>query len=94
MAKVKIYSSPTCPYCKACKKFLDLYEIPYADLDVAENKENRAEMIKRSGQHGVPVIDVDGELIIGFDRDRLMVKLGLLKEPPPPSSSGTPGLAF
>lgn len=91
MLQVKIYSIPTCPYCKATKKFLEDNNIPYLDLDVSRNKENRSEMIKRSGQSAVPVIDVDGELIIGFNRDRLMVRLGLLEKPPVSRAYLTPG---
>lgn len=91
MPQVKIYSIPTCPYCRAAKKFLEDYKIIYVDLDVSQNKENRSEMVKRSGQPGVPVIDVDGELIIGFNRDRLMVKLGLLEKPPASRANLTQG---
>ena len=91
MPQVKIYSIPTCPYCKGAKKFLDFNNIPYVDLDVSKNKENRSEMVRRSGQPAVPVIDVDGELIIGFNRDRLMVKLGLLEKPPVSRANLTQG---
>jgi glutaredoxin len=59
------------------KKFLDDNKVPYQDLDVAQDKEARAEMVKRSGQLGVPVIDVDGELIIGFNQAKLKEKLGI-----------------
>jgi len=59
------------------KKFLDDNKIQYVDLDVGKDKEARSEMVKRSGQLGVPVIVVDGELIIGFNQAKLKEKLGI-----------------
>jgi glutaredoxin 3 len=75
--EVKVYSTPTCPYCKMAKKFLEDNGIKYQDLNVAEDKAARDEMINKSGQMGVPVIDIDGELILGFDQAQLKEKLGL-----------------
>lgn len=69
--KVKVYSTPTCPYCKMVKSYLDQKGISYEDLDVSVDRIARDEMIRRSGQMGVPVIDIDGQLVIGFDRERL-----------------------
>lgn len=63
--------------CKMAKSFLDANKIPYQDLNVAEDKALAKEMITRSGQKSVPVIDVDGELLIGFDEAQLKQKLGL-----------------
>jgi glutaredoxin 3 len=74
---VKVYSTPACPYCKMAKKFLETNKIPYQDLNVAEDKAALEEMIKRSGQMGVPVIDVDGEFVVGFNQAWLKEKLGL-----------------
>jgi glutaredoxin-like YruB-family protein len=75
--EVKVYSTPTCPYCKMTKKFLEDNGIKYQDLNVAQDKAARDEMINKSGQMGVPVIDIDGELILGFDQAQLKEKLGL-----------------
>ncbi|TET87155.1 MAG: NrdH-redoxin [Dehalococcoidia bacterium] len=75
--EVKVYSTPTCPYCKMAKKFLEDNGIKYQDLNVAQDKAARDEMINKSGQMGVPVIDIDGELILGFDQAQLKEKLGL-----------------
>jgi glutaredoxin 3 len=75
--EVKVYSTPTCPYCKMAKKFLEDNGIKYQDLNVAEDKAARDEMINKSGQMGVPVIDIDGEFILGFDQAQLKEKLGL-----------------
>ena len=74
--KVKVYSTSTCPYCKMAKTFLDEKGVAYDDLDVAGDAMARDEMLKKSGQMGVPVIDVDGEVIIGFDKERLTSLIG------------------
>jgi len=75
--EVKIYSTPTCPYCKMAKSFLAANNIPYQDLNVAEDKAARQEMVSKSGQMAVPVIDINGEFVIGFDQAQLKEKLGL-----------------
>jgi glutaredoxin-like YruB-family protein len=75
--KVTVYSTPTCPYCKRVKDFLEENSIEFTDVDVAGDKEKAKEMIEKSGQMGVPVIDIDGEMIIGFDKDGLKEKLGI-----------------
>ena len=59
------------------KSFLDTNNIPYQDFNVAEDKEARDEMISKTGQMAVPAIDIDGEVMIGFDREHLKEKLGL-----------------
>lgn len=75
--KVKIYSTPTCPYCIRTKQYLKENSVPFEDVDVSSNHEAAQEMIKRTGQMAVPVIDIDGELIIGFDKDKIKSLLGL-----------------
>ena len=75
--EVKVYSTPTCPYCKIVKKFLEDNSISYRDLNVAEDKAALDDIIKRSGQMGVPVIDIDGDLVIGFNQVKLKEKLKL-----------------
>ena len=65
--KVKVYSTPTCPYCHMAKHFLDQNKVEYEDLDVSKNKKAADEMVEKSGQMGVPVIEVDGKIIIGFN---------------------------
>jgi glutaredoxin-like YruB-family protein len=69
--EVVVYSTPTCPYCKMAKSLLDENGITYRDVDVSQDAAGRDELIKKSGQMGVPVVDVDGEIIIGFDREAL-----------------------
>ena len=75
--KVKIYSTPTCPYCIRTKQFLKGSNIVFEDTDVSTNQEAAEEMIKISGQMGVPVLDIDGEIIIGFDKEKIKQTLGI-----------------
>lgn len=77
MPDIKIYSTPSCVYCRMTKEFLKEHNIPYADFNVAEDALRRTEMIERSGQMGVPVIDIDGQIIVGFDKPRIMGLLGI-----------------
>ena len=78
MAKsVKIYSTPTCPWCIRIKQFLKDNNIVFEDLDVSANHPAAEEMIKKSGQMGVPVLDIEGEIIVGFDKDKIRTALGL-----------------
>ncbi len=74
---VKVYSTPTCPYCVRAKQFLKDNNIQFEDIDVSVNHEKAEEMIQKSGQMGVPVVDVDGEIIVGFDKDKIKQSLGL-----------------
>ncbi len=78
MKKVEIYSTPVCKYCVAAKDFFKKNNIPYSEYDVAVDQAKRAEMVEKSGQLGVPVIDVGGDIVVGFDekvlRELLEVK--------------------
>lgn len=69
--KVTVYSTPTCPYCVMAKDYLSEKNIPYDDVDVSKDPAMAREMIQKSGQRGVPVIDIDGDIIIGFDKKRI-----------------------
>ncbi|MFH1364700.1 MAG: glutaredoxin domain-containing protein [Candidatus Aenigmatarchaeota archaeon] len=71
MTKVKVYSTPTCMYCQQLKMFLKENNIPFEEINVAEDQQAANEMIEKSGQMGVPVSDIDGQIIIGFDRDKI-----------------------
>lgn len=81
MTKVTIYSTPTCPYCKAAKEYFEENKVEYTDIDVAADAKAADEMIKKSGQMGVPVIIIekDGkeEIITGFEKDKIAKILGL-----------------
>ncbi len=77
MANITIYSTPSCPYCKMAKEYLASKKFTYADIDVAADSAKADEMIKKSGQMGVPVIDIDGTIIVGFDKPKINAALGI-----------------
>ena len=69
--EVKVYSTPTCPYCTKAKEYLSSKGISYKDIDVSSNKAAADEMAKLSGQMSVPVITIDGNVINGFDKEKI-----------------------
>ena len=69
--KVIIYSAPTCPICKRAKEHLTKKGIPFQDVNVAASKEAAQEMIKKSGQMGVPVIQVNDDMMVGYNQAKL-----------------------
>lgn len=74
---VKVYSSPTCPWCKRVKEFLTTQRVAFEDIDVVNDKAAREDMVKKTGQMGVPVVEIDGDYIIGYDEGKLKEKLEL-----------------
>jgi len=77
MADVTIYTTPTCVYCKAAKDFFKEHNVEYDEKDVAVDEQAREAMVEKSGQLGVPVIDVKGNIVIGFDEAKLSELLGV-----------------
>jgi len=75
--KVKIYSTPACPFCIMTKKFLKENNIDFEDIDVSTDQAKAKEMVQKSGQMAVPVLDIDSEIIVGFDKERIRKALGL-----------------
>jgi glutaredoxin-like YruB-family protein len=75
--KVKIYSTPTCFYCQKTKEFFAKKGIKYEEINVSSNMEAREEMVRKSHQLGVPVIEIGNEIIVGFDRVTIEEVLGL-----------------
>ncbi len=73
---VTVYSTPTCPYCHQVKDYLKQKGVDFTDLNVASDLEARNNMVQKSGQLGVPVIDVDGQMVVGFNRAKLEELLG------------------
>lgn len=69
--KIKIYSTPTCPYCNMAKDYLKKKGVDFEDIDVSASRDSAQEMIDLSGQMGVPVIALDEKVIIGFDKEEL-----------------------
>ena len=77
MKKVTIYTTPTCGYCKLAKEFFKEHNVTYNEVNVASDMNAQQEMIKKSGQMGVPVIEIDGAIVVGYDPDKLSGLLGL-----------------
>jgi len=67
-----IYRTETCPYCHEAKEFLDSKSIPYKEIDVSKDEKAAARMVKKSGQLGVPVLDINGQIVVGFDREKIL----------------------
>ncbi len=77
MTKVTVYGTPTCPWCDKVKDFLKENKVEFEYVDVGADQEKAKEMVEKSGQMGVPVIDVDGTMVVGFDVDKLKELLKL-----------------
>ena len=69
---IKVYITPYCPYCVTLKNFLKQQNIEFEEVNVLDDEAAKEEMIKKSGQYGVPVVEIDGEIIIGFDKERIL----------------------
>lgn len=71
MPRIRLFSTPICPYCFSLKKFLQEKNIEVEEIDVSQNEVALEEMIKETGQATVPVLDIDGEYLVGFDRKKI-----------------------
>ncbi|MHB8780569.1 MAG: glutaredoxin family protein [Candidatus Geothermincolia bacterium] len=81
--KIKIYSTPTCPYCKMAKHLFDSLKVAYTEVDVSVDEEAAHEMIHKTGQVGVPVIEIGETIILGFDRPtvlKVMEEAGIIRK--------------
>ena len=76
-ANVKVYSTPVCPYCEMAKNFLRQHNIEFEDIDASKDKEAARYMIEKSGQMGVPVVEINGKMIIGFNKPAIIEELGI-----------------
>ncbi len=70
--KVTVYSTPTCPYCTMVKTFLKEQNVDFEDVDVSRDRQKAIEMVRKSGQSGVPVTEVNGRMVVGFRPDAIM----------------------
>jgi glutaredoxin-like YruB-family protein len=75
--RVTVYSTPTCTWCTTIKKHLDHHGIKYRDIDVSKDTKAAEEMVKKSGQQGVPQTDINGQMIVGFDKVKINSLLGI-----------------
>jgi len=69
--KIKLYSTPACVYCKMARQYFIERGIPFEETDVSSSHAAAQEMMKKSGQMGVPVIEIDGQIVVGFDRAKI-----------------------
>ena len=74
---VKVYSTSTCPYCVRLKSFLTEKSVAFENIDVGSDPQKAKEMVEKSGQMAVPVIDIDGKIILGFDKEAISKELGI-----------------
>ncbi len=77
MSEVKIYSTPTCPWCIKAKEFMKENNVEFKDFDVSTDQKAAHEMMEKSGQSGVPVIDIDGTILVGYDVERIKKLLNI-----------------
>ena len=75
--KVKIYTTITCPWCMKTKEFFKAHNIKYQEVNVGEDEKARNDMFEKSGQFGVPVTDVNGTIIVGYDKEALKKAIGV-----------------
>jgi len=75
--RVTVYSTPTCSWCNTLKTYLKLHNVLYTDVDVSRDQKAADALVKRSGQMGVPQTDINGEIIVGFNKDRINQLLGI-----------------
>jgi len=80
MAKIKVYSTPTCPWCMKLKAYLKENKVDFQDIDVSSDSDAAEEMISKSGQMGVPQIEINGKILVGFDKESLDAELKKMKK--------------
>lgn len=71
MAKIRIFSTPSCPYCVTLREYLKDKGFEFEGIDVSQDQKALDEMVEKSGQMGVPVIEIDGQIVIGFDKEKI-----------------------
>jgi len=75
--RVSVYSTPSCSWCTTLKNHLNIHGIKYSDIDVSKDQKAAEAMVKRSGQQGVPQTDIGGQMIVGFDKNKINSLLGI-----------------
>ncbi|RME90951.1 MAG: NrdH-redoxin [Anaerolineae bacterium] len=75
--RVIIFTTPTCTFCRRAKNYLRQRGVPFKDVDVSRDPAAARDMVRRSGQQGVPVLDIGGKIVVGFDRPKIDRLLGL-----------------
>lgn len=75
--RISVFSAPSCAYCFTLKEFLKENNFEFEDIDVSQDKKAQEEMIEKSGQMGVPVVEIDGQIVVGFDKERISQLLNI-----------------
>ena len=75
--RVIVFSTPTCPHCRSAKQYLAQKGVRFTDVDVSRDASAARDMVRVSGQQGVPVITINGRPVVGFDRQKIDRLLGL-----------------
>jgi len=75
--RVIVYSTPTCPHCNSLKDYLRKNQIHFRDIDVSKDQKMAQELVRKSGQQGVPQTEINGKIIVGFNRSRIDEMLGI-----------------
>jgi glutaredoxin-like YruB-family protein len=77
MSKIKIFLTPGCPYCFTLKEFFKEHNIKFKEIDVSQDEKAREEMIKKAGKMEVPVVEIDGQIVVGFDKEKICKLLNI-----------------
>ncbi len=75
--RVIVFSTPTCPHCRSAKRYLEQHGISYVDVDVSRDTAAARDMVRRTGEQGVPQLEIDGRMVVGFNRIKIDRLLGL-----------------
>ena len=76
--RVLVFTTPTCPWCQRAKSYLRSKSIPFKEVDVTRDQQAARDLVRRTGQMGVPVIEIDGRPVVGFDQRQVDRLLGLV----------------
>lgn len=74
--EIRLYTTPTCPWCRKAKDYLNEKQAKYTEIDVSQDRDRLQEMVQLTGQRGVPVITIDNDVIVGFNQAQIDSKLG------------------
>ena len=75
--RVLVFTTPTCPWCTRAKQYLRQHDVRFREVDVSRDASAARDLVRRTGQMGVPVVEIDGRPIVGFDKSRIDSLLGL-----------------
>jgi len=75
--KIRVFSTSACPYCLTLKEFLKEHNVDFEDIDVSKDEKALKEMVEKSGQMGVPVAEINGQIVVGFDKAKICKLLNL-----------------